>query len=530
MKDLPIEVEKLLSQRYYQNGEDWDGLVDRVVRNICRGEDMDYTEACHYDIYNRVWLPNSPCIVSAGHRNGGLMACFVAGPVEDSLENHGLTLLHISEVAKRGGGCGFTGTNIREKGATVQGSAHSQGSRGIAYGPNAWALRVSDYCDMITQGGYRKMALMYTLSSDHPDIGEFIELKNNGNEKFAYNFNQSVFASDEWMEDASSDWNSDARLQLDTLAHNAWRNGEPGLLFADTINNTTPYSECGCPPIMATNPCGEQPLPPYGSCNLGSINISHELFIDNGVFDFGELYWATRRIARFLDNVGTINRFPNELFESWYRDHRPIGIGIMGYADALLEMGIAYGSDDSLDFLEEIGATIAIAADEESGELGQERGIPAHCREFNRRNVTLTTVAPTGSIAFLAGCSHGIEPVFSPSFTRTDERGEVYAFDHAMADKPHFRSSINSDPDKMPTWKEHVDVQAAAQNNIDSGVSKTINLPNSASIVDVKNAMKYAWQSGCKGITIYRDGSRDEQILNDNGPNVIDCVTGICDV
>ena len=529
MTNLPPDIERLLAQRYYQNGENWDDLVDRVVRHVCKGDSYEFSSSCYTDILERVWIPNSPCLVSAGLRNGGLMACFVAGPTEDTLENHALTLLHIAEVAKRGGGCGFTGTNVRAKNSVVFGSAHSHGSRGIAYGPNLWALRVSDYCDMITQGGYRKMALMYTLSANHADIDEFIKLKHNGSEKFAYNFNQSVFASDDWMTRAVYGTGAERDL-LEKIAENAWANGEPGLLFATKINEATPYASCGCGEIQATNPCGEQPLPPYGSCNLGSINISHERFIKDGVFDFDELVRVVRRITKFLDNVGAENTFPNELFEEWYIKHRPIGIGIMGYADALLKMGVTYGDSESVEFLGTVCATIYNTADSESTRLGIERGIPEHCLEVERRNITLTTIAPTGTIAFLAGCSHSIEPIFSPSFTRTDERGEKYIFEHAMAKEDYFRSSINADPGKMPSWREHVDIQAAAQGIIDSGVSKTINFNNDATIGDVMDAMIYAWTSGCKGITVYRDGSRDEQVLEDNGTNVIDCATGVCEL
>lgn len=452
------------------------------------------------------------------------MACFVVGPTEDTLENHVDTLGDIATVGKRGGGCGFSGANIRAEGSPVAGSAH-----GYAYGPNAWALRVSDYLDMITQGGFRKMALMYALDASHPDLEEFIDLKRGKSERFCYNFNQSVFADNAWMEENT---NGHTSAIFSKLVENAWTNGEPGLLFSDTINKYTPYITCGCK-ISATNPCGEQPLPPYGSCNLASINIAHDSFFVDGNFNFDVLNSVTRRVTRFLDDVGSKNVFPNKKFEEWYANHRPIGIGIMGFADMLLRLGIRYGSPESGDMIYDIMRTISDSSYYESEELGEERGVPDHCIWVGRRNITTTSIAPTGSIGFLAGVSHGIEPVFSPVYQRTDERGKTYIFEHPMRHEDHFVSSVNDDKSKRPTWKEHVDIQAQAQRIVDSGVSKTINMVNGVTQEDVANAMRYAWEKGCKGITIYRDGSRNFQVLEEikeEDSLVIDCPTGVCEI
>lgn len=249
---------------------------------------------------------------------------------------------------------------------------------------------------------------------------------------------------------------------------------------------------------------------------MGSINVSHEIFFnEDGSYNYDELGIAVETIAQFLDNVGTANRFPNEKFENWYKEHRPIGIGIMGLADALLKLEIRYGNKKSIRFIKKLMDLIYNVAKSKSEELGKERGIPEACKHLPnpRRNITLLSIAPTGSIGFIANCSHGIEPVFSPVYERVDERGEVYVFEHHKAEKDYFVTAINDNPDKTVTWKEHIDVQAAVQEYVDSGVSKTINFPHESNVDDIYDAMLYAWASGCKGITIYRSGSRQIEVL-----------------
>jgi ribonucleoside-diphosphate reductase alpha chain len=532
------EAQRLLEQRYLQRGENWEGLVTRVVNNVCRDEDDQYQLDVFNQIHNMIWLPNSPCLVGSGTKNGGLMACFVVGPEEDTIEDHSDTLGEIARVGKRGGGCGFSGSFVRPEDWHVAGSAH-----GKAYGPNKWAESVSSYLKMITQGNFREMALMYSLSTDNlwqeepdhkfrTDIDDFINLKQQVPEGKLYNFNQSLFASDDWMSAAVSDPDSLQGRQLAKLAYNAWNNGEPGLLFADTINNNTPYQECGCK-IYTTNPCGEQPLPPYGSCNLGSINISHDHFFDGDDFNFDKLAFVVMDATRFLDNVGSVNTFPGERFKSWYEAHRPIGIGIMGYADALMRMGMAYGESESQEFVRQVMNTIQYESYNESRELGFERGFPEHAGKLGRRNITTVSIAPTGSIAFIAGCSHGIEPVFSPVYQRTDERGETYLFEHPMRDEDFFRSSINDTKAKMPTWTNHIDIQVAAQSKTDSAVSKTINMVNGSTPDDVLNVFVELWKKRAKGGTIYRDGSREYQVLEtlkEKDSAVISCPSGVCEV
>lgn len=857
--ELTENAKKLLQQRYFVSKDDsWEKLVKRLVERVNIRETKEYKQSVYENIKNLVWLPNSPALATSGNKKFNGFACFVAGPNEDTLENHLETLADIAQVAKHGGGCGFTGTFIRPENSPVNGSAH-----GYAYGPNKWAKSVSSYMDMMTQAGFRKMALMYTLSSEHADLEKFIDLKQTNNEKDLYNFNQSVFATDKWMKGATENKFSNEYRLLLKLCYNAWNNGDPGLLFSDTINNYTPYkysnqaiyatNPCFAPdtlihtknghfqikdlvnkqvdvwdgnnwiqidnfrvtgqnqPILkielqdgsilkvtpyhkmilengkiveahklkkddkliisnaptthgnisakaaylkgfllgdgtyqriqprlwlyepkymceskliesyneitekisntnstetvdfikildrnaknmrgltvvknelfdwvtiyktelpkeifewdlkskcefisglfdadgcaldttsgfgyqitstskqllldlqnllktigvfskvskernetykdfndgygeyycksiyrltiaqknsiklseqvkftrlvsfenktvtynvkpkfnkivkieqdeneelvycctvdtthqialtsgiATGQCGEVPLPQFGACNLSSINLSHPKFLtNNNQFNYTELSQIVMQMVRFMDNIGDVNIFPNEKFANWYKNNRPIGIGIMGFADLLLKLGIKYGEQESLNILNDIMSCIQNSSYLESHKLGKERGIPLNCQypEINRRNITTVSIAPTGSIAFIAGCSHGIEPIFSPTYTRIDERGQKYIVEHEKAHEPYFVATV--DCDNIPTWKQHIDIQATAQKWCDSGISKTINMEENITVEDVYNAIIYAWQKNCKGITIYRNNSRQMQVLNSN--------------
>lgn len=526
-KDIVLEpsVEKLLQQRYYKTGENWFSLVKRIVDNVCQNETDEYKESVFELIFNRVFLPNSPCLVNAGTRNQGLLACFTVTPTEDDLGAHIDSLKDIALVAKHGGGCGFAGTFFRPKNSPVAGSAH-----GYSYGPNAWAIRVSEYMDMITQSGFRKMALMYNLRSDHPDLDEYIELKQNGDEKFAYNFNQSVMATDEWMEQAQIEGTKENEQFL-RLCKNAWNNGEPGLMFYDTINNNTPYKMFG-ETIAQSNPCSEQLLPSHLACVLASINISHDYFFENDTFQIDKLEYVSTVATRFLDNIGDANSFPSEKFKQRYEGFRPIGLGIMGYADALLKQKMRYGNSNALQFLEQTIKHMYRSARDESVRLGVVKGIPSKIGRLGRRNVTLVSIAPTGSIGFISNCSHSIEPIFSPSFMRTDERGETYFFEHPLAKEDYFSSAINIDKSKIVTPDEHLDTQIVAQKHCDSGISKTVNLPNDTTVDDIKEIFIKAWQNGCKGITVYRDGSRQIQVLESKEEDsfVTQCKNGVCEL
>ena len=506
---LSPNAQTLLERRYLHPGErTWMDVAQRITRNVAIKASVQYRDAVYQQLLDRVWLPNSPCIWGAGSKTGGLFACFVVGPDEDVLESHAEVLKDVATVTKFGGGCGFTGTFIRPEGRPVYGSAH-----GKAYGPNRWAVNVSNYAKMISQGGVRNAALMYTLRSDHDDLPEFINLKQTTDESFASNFNQSVMARDSWMQAASQPGTMEAQL-LSRIAFNAWNNGEPGLLFYDAINERSPYRASG-QTIEATNPCGEQPIPQYGSCNLGSVNLNHKDFISGaGNFSFDALEPVVRLMTRFLDDVGTVNHFPNQKFAGWYERNRPIGIGIMGFAGLMLTLGYRYGGDESVSFIRKVMTHILEVSYDESIRLGEEFGIPSQCEPLGRRNATTATIAPTGSIAILADCDHSIEPIFASTYNRIDQDGNVYVVEHPYANSPYFVSTINTDSSKVPAPIEHLLIQAAAQSSVDAAVSKTINLPSNSTPEDVRKIMLTAWELGCKGITVYRDGSRDHQVLN----------------
>lgn len=499
---LSHNAEQLLQQRYYQKGENWQRLVKRNVDYIA---DF-HKEKFYHLIGERIFLPNSPSLVNAGKKSGGLFACFTVGPNEDTLESGFEALKDIALVAKKGGGCGFTGSFMRAKNSPVAGSAH-----GYAYGPNRFAKMVSYAMDAITQSGFRKMALMYTLSAEHPDIEEFIHLKQTESESECYNFNQSIFVKDDWMNRALLHPGSKEDHLLNLIAKHAWSNGEPGLLFEDQINNS-PYRETG-QYIYTTNPCAEQGLPEYGSCNLASINLNHDYFNRTGNFDYNALEEVTMYMTYYLDRTGTVNKFPTVKHEQWYEENRPIGIGVMGLADYFLRYGIRYGSRESLQHIYTITETIKETSYLASERLGKLYGVPLQCQKLDkpRRNITTVSIAPTGSIAMIADCSHGIEPIFSPSFTRIDERGQQYTYTHPLANEEYFVSAVGN---HQATWKEQIDLVATAQKFVDSGISKTINLSNEATVQEVKEAIVYAWKMGCKGITLYRDGSRQFQVLN----------------
>lgn len=523
MNDFSPNTLKLLKQRYLLPNETWSELCLRNVGNVIKND-----ETFHYQMYqllhDRVFLPNSPGLFNAGKVNGGLFACFTAGIEEDTLESIFDSVRDIGLVAKQGGGCGFTGSNIRAKGLPVNGSAH-----GYALGPNAVAESISFVMNRITQNGKRGMALMYTLSADHPDIEEFLHLKQTADDKACSNFNQSVFVTDAWLNLALTHLGSKEEYLFDLIAKHAHNNGEPGLLFETTINENTPYKFSN-QYIQTTNPCSEQPLPFYGSCNLGSINLNHPS-LQTETFDFTALRAITKLAVRYLDLVGSVNVFPTQKHKDWYEENRPVGLGVMGVADLFLRYGIAYGSEESITFLDNIMAEMYLAAIEESEDLGAKLGYPKNCKRFGRRNITVISIAPTGSIAMIADCSHGIEPIFSSSFTRIDEKGQEYLYVHPLANEDYFVSAVGLN---QPTWKQQIDLVAVTQKWCDSGVSKTINLPNSATVKDVKEAFVYAWQNKLKGITVYRDGSRNIQVLNqtptETDVEMADCKDGVCNL
>jgi ribonucleoside-diphosphate reductase alpha chain len=302
---------------------------------------------------------------------------------------------------------------------------------------------------------------------------------------------------------------------FNAIVEGAWRNGEPGILFYDKMNDS-PYKYSG-QEILATNPCGEQPLPFNGVCNLGSLDISK--FLEN---EGGRLYenWslletATRLSVRFLDSVASKSVYPTQGITKWASENLPVGLGIMGLADYYLMKGIAYGSDEALEQLEFIIKFIADIAEDESISLGDERGVPEACKvlPIPRRNITTISIAPTGTISLIAGCNSGIEPIFSEIVVRNDKTG-TYTFESDLAEKDYFRCAVSANGAREVTWEEHVKTQAAAQRFVDSGVSKTINFPTGTHRDTIAKSFMLAWELGCKGITVYRNGSRKVEVLS----------------
>lgn len=512
-------AKNILVKRYYSKGEHkWKHLVKRNIDAICSEWDNESKETMFNIQYNRYFLPNSPTMVNAGkNRHAGLSACFTVA-FNDTIEDIYKTKLDFALIARKGGGCGTTLSNIRPKGDPVHGSTH-----GYAGGAIPFADTISHDMEVISQGGFRSMAIMFTMSCRHPDILDFITAKSE--EGMIENSNISVMVDDNFMEAVENNdpyWTEfkgkrykelNARDVFNKIVDGAWSNGDPGLLFFDTINDKSPYRHDGIV-IESTNPCGEQPLPEYGSCNLGAIDLSK--FFRNREFDFKLFERAIRMSIRFLDAVIDKNDFPTVEIKDVALRYRPLGLGIMGWADYCLKRKIPYGSKEASLELDIIGKTMMDVATDESELLGNEKGIPKGCRSLPvpRRNMTLLTIAPTGTTSLIAGCNSGIEPYFSEITQRKDKTGE-YTINADESEEDYFRCAVPSDGDKKKevTWIEHISTQAIIQEHVDSGVSKTINLPQNTRKETVAKAYMEAWKQGCKGITIYRNGSRSEEVL-----------------
>lgn len=506
----------ILRKRYFHPGESsWDEVVNRVINYVVpTWEELD-KELMRKMILNRYFIPNSPCLVNSGKKDLGLLACFVVD-FPDTIEGIFKTKLDFALIAKKGGGCGTTLSKIRPEGSKVHGSSH-----GYAGGPLNFANTISLDMDVMTQAGFRSMAIMMTMSVYHPDIIKFITAKSE--EGKIANANISVIVDDAFMSKVEKDekyWTEfngekyeelSAREIFNLIVEGAWRNGEPGIIFDERINNS-PYKYTG-QKIYATNPCAEQPLPFNGSCNLGSLDISK--FIVNGELDLNMLEVATRLGTRFLNEVILVTSYPTKEIEEWAYNNMPIGLGIMGFADYLLKKEIAYGSDESLEEIEFIMKFIRDVAEDESISLGEKLGIPAECTKLPvpRRNITMTTIAPTGTVSLIAGCSSGIEPIFSEVVIRNDKTGS-YTFESDLVNKPYFRCAVSSNGSTEVTWEEHLRVLNSAQRFVDSGVSKTINCPAHTTKDTVYNIFMTAWKLPyIKSCTVYRNRSRKVEVL-----------------
>ncbi len=495
------------------------------------------------------FLPNSPTLMNAGTGRGTLAACFVL-PVDDTLESIMSTAEAAAMVQKYGGGTGFSFSRLRGVGEPIA-STH-----GSACGPVSVLRHYDDVSRLVTQGGKRDGANMGILRVDHPDIEEFIHAKDDG--VTAQRFNLSIGVTDAFLEaaargesftlrdprDASPRGEVDAASLLDDIARAAWTTGDPGLVFLDEINRHNPTPTLG--EIEATNPCGEVPLLPWEACTLGSINVAKFWDAGRGDIDWDALDQTVRLGVRFLDNVVEANTFPVTEIADAVRGNRKIGLGMMGWADLLIAAAIPYESDEAIALAERLATAIGAAADEASAALGEEKGVfPNWDRSVyaggpRYRNATRTCIAPTGTIAIIAGASSGIEPLFSLAHYRrmgdgtvlsevsdafqaaaetggyaSDELTEALIAGAALADRDDVpeadRARFATAHEISPEW--HVRMQAAFQAHTDLAVSKTVNLPRDASVEDVRTVYRLAHELHCKGVTVYRDGSRAVQVL-----------------
>lgn len=556
----------VLRQRYLARNADGTitespaGLFHRVAEDIAQAERLYPSAGCarqaarqFYDVMaSRIFLPNSPTLMNAGRPLQQLSACFVL-PVEDSLESIFDAVKYQALIHQSGGGTGFSFSHLRPEADLVATTS------GLASGPVSFMRVFNMSTDVIKQGGTRRGANMGILRVDHPDILQFIALKQNPMEMT--NFNLSVGLTDRFMDAVRKDRRYElvnprtgrpvTRLPalpvFDRLVEAAWQSGEPGVVFLDTINKANPAPQLGS--IEATNPCGEQPLLAYESCTLGSINVA-QCLIRQGrrrAIDYDRLAAVVPLAVRFLDNVLDRTRFPFPAIDRQTKATRKIGLGIMGFADLLIQLGIPYDTEEALRIGEELMRTVQSLAHAASEQLAKERGLfPAYkgsrlqAEGRRRRNATVTTIAPTGTISIIADCSAGIEPLYGISVTRTimeDIRlqtfhpeflkqararrlpmaavrravGQSESIRHVTLIPEDMRRLFVTAHDISPA--HHVRMQAVFQRHSDSGVSKTINMPSSATTKDVAAAFLLAHELGCKGLTVYRSGSREHQVL-----------------
>jgi len=579
-KKSPISKNSLtvLERRYLKKDakgklmETPEDLFRRVAKNIAQA-DLNYKESANLkktenDFYNMMhnldFMPNSPTLMNAGSKLQQLSACFVL-PVGDSMEDIFETVKNTAIIHKSGGGTGFSFSKLRPANSRVA------STNGVSSGPISFMHVFDSATEAIKQGGTRRGANMGILRVDHPDIFEFITCKSS--EKGFNNFNISIALTEDFMRQVTNDSEYKlidphtgvaakkikARDVFDLIVKSAWANGEPGIIFIDRINKDNPTPHIG--EIESTNPCGEQPLLPYESCNLGSINLANMLLQDKEKdsykIDWDKLKDTSHRAVHFLDNVIDMNNYPIPEIGTQTKGNRKIGLGVMGFADMLIRLGIAYNSDKGIKTGEKIMEFIDKESKKASVALAEVRGVfpnykgstydkdnaksKSPYKGMKLRNATTTTIAPTGTISIIADTSSGVEPLFALSYMRNvmdnDKLVEVHNIFEETAKKGGFYSkqlmediAMTGNLDDMKSIPEgvrkvfvtshnvspkyHMMMQSAFQKYTDNAVSKTINFPNSATEDDIRETFILAAELGCKGVTIYRDGSRQNQVLS----------------
>lgn len=557
-QELTATAETVLARRYYlkdKNGvplEDWESLCRRVANAVAVvDQDLGDYDALRDNFFNMIYhldfLPNSPCLMNAGTDLGQLSACFVL-PVDDSMDGIFSSIRNGALVHKTGGGTGYSFSRLRPKNSAVQ------STQGVASGPLSFAVVFDAATETIKQGGKRRGANMGVLRVDHPDIMDFIHAKEDQT-RFT-NFNFSVAITDQFMDavrrgkeyDLIDPSNGEvverlsAGMVFDEIVNLAWLNGEPGVLFIDAANraNSTPHLG----QFEATNPCGEQWLLPYESCNLGSINLGQ--YVKDGNVDWLRLTQTVHLAVRFLDNVIDCNRFPIPEIAEMTQKTRKIGLGVMGLHDMLIQLGLPYSSEEGRQSSAEVMRFIHQEAEAASRQLAELKGVfPAYDEEYctypARRNAALTSIQPTGTVSMIADCASGCEPYFSivteknvmdgDRFLMVNKHFEKVAREHdffseEVMQKVAETGTVIGHAEIPQKWQEifrtaqdvspeeHIKMQGALQTNgVDSSISKTINLPASATKDDVRLSYLLGFDLGCKGLTVYRDGSRDHQVL-----------------
>jgi len=540
-------------------------MFRRVAKAIAGAETEKKNRSLWEDRFYKImanleFLPNSPTLMHAGTKFNQLSACFVL-PLSDDLAGIFKTMEQAATIARTGGGVGIPLSNLRARGSRVRSTG------GLTSGPISFLQLFNQMANVINEGSSRRVAMMAVMSVHHPDIMDFVFAK--GVEEEVKNFNISVGVSDAFMKAAAANKDYEliapesgavvkkisARRVLDMITFQAWKTADPGMVFLDRMNSTSPVSHLG--KIETTNPCGEQPLLPFESCNLGSINLARCL--NKKGIDRLKLERLVRLGIRFLDNVIDVCSYPLPEIEAMTKKTRKIGLGVMGWADLLVLLKIPFASTEALKLAEKTAKFIQNVARQESRLLGKARGsFPAFAGSQwekqgykEMRNSTVNTVAPTGTISIIANCSSGIEPLFALAYTRKNildinntELIEVNQLFEQTAKKGKFYSqtlmrqiSETGGIDSLPAgrqglpgvpkdikevfkvsheidWSWHVKMQAAWQKYIDAAVSKTINLSHEATPDDIRDAYLLAYETGCKGITVYRDGSKAKQVLN----------------